>query len=205
MARSFRRRRRGSSGRKIRKTHWESFFLAVDVDVGTFNARDIVSVWAKWPAGEVDDSQSRYLTDYVTNQDETWTRVQMVRNVEVDSTGLGGGQVHYRCASGLIAFEAPDPENLELVTFADGDRVPNPLDGEHDWIWRNEENFMVSAGLFFSATRLNEMECQSRAMRKLSKGVGVLLLTSITRADGLDPSETGRIDLGGRALIKNAG
>jgi len=64
---------------------------------------------------------------------------------------------------------------------------------------------MVSAGLFFSATRLNEMECQSRAMRKLSKGVGVLLLTSITRADGLDPSGTGRIDLGGRALIKNAG
>lgn len=201
-ARRHRSSRRSSGTR--RKGHWESFFFSVDNAGNTWNGRDTITFWAKWPGHVVDDSQQTFPINWIPPQDETWTRVMCRPQVEADSTGLGGPILHYKIAMGLIAWQSTDPEDMNLVIFPDGDRAPNALDGTLDWIWRVEYVFVVKAGLGFSSTDPSDTISMSRAQRKLSDAWGVLACISAATADDDDITNDIAMDLTGRMFIKNA-
>jgi len=160
--RRFRARSRRAGGKK-RKTYWRGLqFAAQDANIdGALTA----SAWASWPAGYRDPQ-----SDELMPNDETWSRC------------LVGGIIEFQAASpplsllgpheavfGLIAWDTIHGEDFDSVIGFD---APNPCFSPGlDWIMRIPFTYSRDGTQLVIAA---DKWIESRAMRKLPPGTGVL-------------------------------
>jgi len=143
-----------------------------------------VSFWAKWPTASVDDSFETWPFVVVTPDDETVVRMQVNRDFYLAATT---GPQMVRIAWGIIKVMTPTPQDFDSTLFLVGDRTPNPLDGSLDWVWRDElQTVIPGTSLGSGVNRFglgpNDIQYQSRAMRKLSKFEGLLMVMAMDSA-----------------------
>lgn len=169
-----RRRSRRSSSSKVRKTHWEGGLFQGNLQFQTdlAGAYTWVSFWARWPSDFIEPSDATFPMP----SDETLVRsiVQIAMGTTADSI------VNF--VYGLIAFDGGrTPDFYETATFVQGSALvspPNPaVDYSEDWIIRQPIGLI---GLLGEATAEYSFPMQaptfveSRAMRKLPPGTGIL-------------------------------
>lgn len=167
-----RRHHRRSGSTRGRKVHWDFLsggVVGVALTDASAGGPESYSVWAKWPANRVD---TRFTPLVYELSDETLVRTLPATNLTIGA--MTGGAV---LSWGLIAWDSINPAAIDSVTSHNA--VPSANDGELDWLWRfpmpqgttlaGSKNFYFPA----DATYLN-----SRAMRKLPAGTGLLLVLS---------------------------
>lgn len=198
-------RRRGTRSRSNRrKVYWTgSNFVgqAQDLTIG-----DVASAWAKWPSGLFDPKiLNPQGSTQITPNDETWTRAVVQSTTQVPVQGALPQTLPMEVVVGLIAWDAAnqaDAESLELAitNIGDAGSAPSPtLRGDLDWIIRIPFCYIADNLFSFAAdaTFLN-----SRAMRKLPPGTGVLWCIAALQPLDLEASTRINWSLDVRALIK---
>lgn len=137
---------------------------------------EVLATWVRVPASQVDNANSSGIP-YVIPDDSTLVRTRSLFTFASDN---GGAQVIYPwiASAGLIAWDgtSDDPDELGVL--------PNPYwDQELDWIWRLDSP-QTAINLVGSNNGSDVDAYQSRAMRKLSAGTGLLWCFTIA-----DPAE----------------
>jgi len=199
---AFRRKsssRRRSSGSR-RRSHWETFFLTNDAS--TTVSDSVTTIWAKWPSGQIDDSDARYAQSYITKEDETLVRCIMGVDWFIPSTT---SKRIIDLAWGLVTLDTEQPIDYELVQFDNTSAIvpPNPLFTDTDWLWHHRVIPEVRPGIFASSGAMNDVHTVSRAMRKLPVGTGILACMAVRTFDD-EPVTDLYMGMWGRLLVKNA-
>jgi len=154
---------------------WAVHNLVMNVVPGT---SDFLSAWAVWPAGEIDP-----LTETVMPIDETLVRV--IDNFTCIWHGVAPtAETPIELTFGLIAFDGGSaPEAYEQILFSELDFgsigcPPHPvLEADDDWIIRLPFLFVADATIQQPAAG---PFIESKAMRKLPPGKGILAVVSAT-------------------------
>lgn len=169
-----------------RKYEWEWAGI-----FGTFNAVPDVTIatWARVPASKVDNANSSGIP-YVIPDDSTLIRTRCL----LQYSSSNGAQASYPwiASAGLIAWDGTTDDTNDLGI------IPSPYwDQDLDWIFRVDAPSVVRN----YAIRENTGDIdsyQSKAMRKLSAGTGLLFVWTYA-----DPLELGTIDNLGITLAVN--
>jgi len=144
------------------------------------------SFWALWPAGEKDP-----VDDEVRPVDETLIRY--VGNAQVQWAAVVPAPTEpVSLVLGLIAFDGGTyPEFYEAATFLEGTSLvapPNPiLEADDDWIIRMPYQFTNDGQIQNTG---DTTFLQSRAMRKLPPGTGILCVGAALSTVGPAPGST---------------
>jgi len=166
--RSFRSRSRAPK----RKLTWEWAGMFVN---GTILVDQVVATWIRVPAGYVDNANSAGIPIQMP-PDYTLVRSRILASL---ATNNGSAQATYPfiCCQGIIAWDGTTDDVNDIGV------IPSPYwDQELDWVWRNDIPLTVQNTALFSNTA--DLDAyQSKAMRKLSNGTG--LLYCFTLADPL--------------------
>jgi len=202
--RRFRKRSSGRSGAKRRKAFWGSnTFVGQNIDL---TIGDVASDWAKWPSGLFDpDKTNAQGSEQIVPNDETWTRAVVQSTTQVPVQGALPQTLPMQVVVGLIAWDAAnqaDALGLDSVVtnIASPGSAPSPtLRADLDWIIRIPFQYIADNLFSFAAdaTFLN-----SRAMRKLPPGTGVLWCVSALQPLDLGATTTINWSLDVRYLIK---
>lgn len=172
----FRRRTRGTTRR--RKTNWQLGFGA-SVGAQNFDTQSIQCHWAVYPIGMWDTSHQSFPGDTVANPLD----LTLVRSINkffawIQAPGSNPPDYTVWFGMGLIKWTHPDPSEIDGVSIFSNTVVPGPLSTPtFDWVWRaatftrvfGAVSAVVQTGPDFATE-------QSRAMRKLSQGEGLLQL-----------------------------
>jgi len=168
---------RRSSGRKARRSYWLGASLqavAVPMQPGSLGAGsptfgDVVTAWSAWPS----DTEN-YEGDI---QAADRTVVRTIINAQIKSPQRIGPTANdtLQACLGLIAWDHPDPVQLDGIQLGAG-VVPDPvLQPDADWLIR----------LPFCFAQFNQLQgpgdatfLVSRAMRKLPPMTGILAIFS---------------------------
>lgn len=204
---AFRRRRRSFGRRKggRRRSYWAGAAVWIDNAAlqntsnggGGFLAGEAFTWWVKWPAGQRSITDTISYPEEIEPIDETVVRTRSIFSCRASLNNLTEFQRHsYTIAFGIVAIDPGNAaEDLNGGAFAfnlDGSALPPfPLpmiDLGEDWIIRqigtgvqNDVIYQPSAG---------DLDAyQSRAMRKLSPGVGLLAVLMAS-----DPNEANSND-----------
>lgn len=174
MPRSRRSNRRGSRSRGSRRTFWTHSLVQVEgliYETDGANADyDWLSVWLRFPSGYEDLGASSPM-----GSDETLVRT--ISALTVAWTGAAATfETPMNACFGIIAFDGgKKPEFYDLATFdnqASFVAPPHPIvNASDDWILRIPFQFL-SDSTYGSVQA--ETFIQSRAMRKLPPGTGIL-------------------------------
>lgn len=171
------RRRVGHKGSR-RKMHWETGSQWSEVEADVSNATINIS-WAKWPSATIDDSSDVVPFDYLTQKDETLIRTHFSGFCYVDAPSLEARTVVL--GFGLVAWDSVNPENEHKQNYPAG-LYPSPIsDGALDWVHRKIVSGKVEGAVGFStdlvatSMDMSDLSLQSRAMRKLPPGTGLLM------------------------------
>lgn len=161
--------------------------------VVTLNTQQLISHWAKWPSGAVNDSREEVDFDFITEADETLVRTINSIRLQMDPPSLD--TINWSFGFGVIAWPTVQPTLFNLVTLDSNTELPGPLSSpEEDWVWRihgsgravGDVGFAIGAdvgnGDFLGMT--------SRAMRKLPIGTGLLQICEV-EAEGEGFETTG--------------
>jgi len=172
-------RRRRSATRNRRKSRWEGGFAFRDVAgsglaVPTIANSSVVDVaWARVPSGAFDTINNDKVLD-----DCTLYRSLNTGQFTLQKT-VASGHIEVILGMGVLAWDGID-DTAPVIT-----EVPLPVQGGGgDWIWtwtRPVQLVSVGAGGQFEFVNLvgpSEL-FQSRAMRKLSTNVGLLLVVEV--------------------------
>jgi len=175
--------RRTSSSKK-RKLEWQWAGLFAQ---GTFSVDDVVATWLRVPASRVDNANAAGIP-VVIEDDYTLIRSRIVYEAGYSNRTT---QANYPwiSASGAIAWEGTSDDTNDLGV------LPNPYwDQDLDWIWRSTgPHVNVNLPLTTNGGELDQY--QSKAMRKLSAGVGILFVFTYADPLGFLPGVTGTTDL----------
>lgn len=164
--RAFRTRARGPK----RKLTWEWAGLFGQFVGLTEN--DVVSTWVRVPAGYVDTANSAGIPVQI-EPDATLIRTRLLWTFSTDNAGV---QVTYPFAvcCGLIAWDGTTDDTNDIGL------LPHPYyDQELDWIFRSDgpEN---QQNIIRGGNGGGDVDAyQSKAMRKLSNGTGLLWVMAI--------------------------
>jgi len=170
-----RRKRRGSRS-SARKTHWtwqgqRTSGIELQTADEFSQPPEYVSVWMRWPSGFTDPQ-----TDHPMPSDETLVRTiqNVIIGVNLGSLITGAIPTLHACW-GLIAHDAGhDPTSYDGIVWNTTDigAPPHPiLDADMDWVHRVPAMFVADKTFQGPAV---ESFVQSRAMRKLPPGTGIL-------------------------------
>jgi len=171
------RRPRARNNASRRKLRWHPSQFAGDSVVfqAQPGASEWVSFWAKYPASEFDPDALAQDEPSVEPSDET-----LVRTLNQATVGWEGAVPGFESpttvAFGLIAFDGGQyPKNYDLGIFQEGVSLfapPSPiLEADDDWIIRLPFTFVADGQI---QNLGDQLYIQSRAMRKLPPGRGVL-------------------------------
>jgi len=173
-----RSRRRSVRGTR-RKTRWEGGFSFRDiagsgVAVPTVAESSVAdAVWARVPAGAFDTVNNDRVTD-----DCTLIRALNAGQWTLQKT-VASGHIEVMLGMGVLAWDGVDDQAPSIL------EVPLPVQGGGaDWIWhwvRPVQLVSVGAGGQFEFVNLvgPDKLWESRAMRKLSTNVGLLLVAEV--------------------------
>jgi len=190
--RSFRR----SSGVR-RKSRWESTYAGVplnsNVPVPTVALSSSVHcVWARVPAATYDN-----INGFIVEDDCTVYR--MFNTASFGITVTTDCSMDFTVGMGIIGWDSIDDVPPAVVD------TPFPVQsGGFDWLWRWTSSFQQLSGAGDVITAQNnygpELFVQSKAMRKLSAGTGLLLVAELfAHVDNMDAtygwSQNGRYAL----------
>lgn len=182
-------RGRSTSRRSGRKTRWDySLFQGlVAFDVVAAAPYTWVSSWMKWPADRIRVNDD----NFIEPSDETLVRSL----VKVGLTNLTNDTITGWCV-GLLAFDGGEyPEFYDKATFNTSALVapPHPItQADDDWILRYPIEFSVTSGLpAFTNVEPSPLWTESRAMRKLPPGTGILAVVGAinTLSGGAPPQQ----------------
>lgn len=174
-------RRRRSVGRRSprRKLEWQYGFGA-SVGAQSFGTQTLVSHWALWPVGLWDDTMQSFPGETVTNP----TDLTLVRSINdfyawIQNPGVGFDYtVHF--GMGLIKFAHPSPDIIDGAALLSNDQVPGPVSTPtFDWVWRLTQFTRVFGDVSATMFTADITSAQSRAMRKLSHGEGLLQILEL--------------------------
>lgn len=172
---AFRRKRLSRrSGRKSRMTHWHWTALrasGIVLETGENENFEYFSAWMRWPSGFVDPRN-----DHLMPSDETLVRTIQNVIIGVNPASLLPGYIPAMQACwGLIAFDGgrnPESFNNAVWNRTDDFAPPHPhADANEDWILRVPSIFIQDASFQGPG---EDIFIQSRAMRKLPPGTGIL-------------------------------
>lgn len=175
MARRFRRTFRKSS--KRRKTRWTESVLGAS---GSFANTGVITGWLAFPAGQYDTS---FVIPAFQPEDLTHVRSLFWRGLTTNNEPSVDRASSFNVSYGVLPFEAEDGnvyQNAFVATSGIGG-VPSPAQLTNwDWLWRHTDhgcthNFLGSITGPLVADSLNSFQSSSRAMRKLSHGMGLLM------------------------------
>lgn len=184
-----RRTFRRASGPK-RKMTWEWGGLYGRLNL---TENDIVASWVRVPAGYVDTANSAGIPIQI-EPDATLIRSRVITTIFASN---GGAQQDYpwTFSWGLIAWDGTSDDPADI-----GD-LPHPFyDQELDWIWRND--FAAVVENVFTNPGGDLDSYQSKAMRKLSNGTGLLLLGAIADPIGAQSEQFIDFNANFRGLFK---
>lgn len=152
---------------------------------------DIVTTWARVPAGYVDNNDTSGIPIKV---EPDWTLIRS-RCICQAFMSNGGAQATYpfSMSFGLIAWEG-------LGDFQPTESPHPYYDQELDWIWRSD--FAVTVQNIFSNPGGDVDSYQSKAMRKLSNGTGLLFCAALADPIGNLPDMTVTLNMNFRGLYK---
>jgi len=190
MARRFRRRKSRGTGRKARRIRWVDaswqFRVNLEADLGT--GVEWASFWAKWPASMAALSRSipPGEEEIATNEpvDETLVRTISYLQSLVTNPGTGGvPNEPVNFCFGLIPFDGGEyPSFFDFAVFQEGVSLvapPHPIfQADDDWIIRNPI-VLASELQVLDTGDGSELNIQSRAMRKLPAGKGILAVIGV--------------------------
>lgn len=190
-----RRRLRGVRTRgPRRKVSWEFAFVTAN-DL-LLNDGDKAAFWVRVPAGAV-DTNTVHGIDEVIVPDATLVRT---RHFIEHNSNNGGAQANqpWLSGSGIIAWDGLTDDPADL-----GDNLPHPIyDGELDWLYLNIGNSVV-ANIAASSNGGGDVDAyQSRAMRKLSNGTGLLWVFGYADPLGIVGNLSFDIAMHTRMLVK---
>jgi len=187
------RHRRHFASRRKRSVDWGGgYFWGQNVDFFDTTGINVANFWVLWPRGHPDPENG----DEIPEPDDTLVRC--LCNVSLRSDN-GATQIAapVRFAVGLIAFDAVNPVDLEVVA----DTYPNPLDQGDDWVWR--QTFLGHSENNLGVTNVDFAGSQSKAMRKFPANRGLLCVVSYDlQADNTNLLVSWNIDV--RCAVKKA-
>lgn len=178
-----------------RKYEWEwaGLFAQVNMVPG-----DIIATWARVPASKVDSANASGIP-YVIPDDYTLVRTRCLVEFSSDN---GSAQARYPwiVAAGLIAWDGVNDDTADIGL------LPNPYwDQDLDWIWQ-AIGPQVNVNLAIAGNGGSDKDAyESKAMRKLSAGTGLLWVFTI--ADPLNDDAIAvnmQIAMNCRMLFKEA-
>jgi len=172
-----RRRSRGRGGQK-RKMTWTWAGLYANQS-NPITEDFIFATWARVPAGYVDNADTSGIPIKI---EPDWTLVRSRCICAVFSNNQGAQVVYpWTFSFGLIAWDGISDDTDDLGF------IPHPYyDQELDWIWRNDFA-ATSQNVFTTAVGGDKDSYESRAMRKLSNGTGLLFVSAIADPVGALP------------------
>jgi len=164
-------RRHSASPR--RKVEWGHFDVRSEGGPLNLFDGDIITAWAKWPSGFVDTNFVELPTE---EKDDTLVRAMWWPYLI--QTAIPASVTFFHL--GLIAWDTSNPADFDRQVINAGE-APDPFFGGYDWILRKD---YIMAGdstgadfSFFYPTV--DFDMQSRAMRKLPVGTGILFCLSV--------------------------
>lgn len=161
-----------------RKSNW---YVGYGSSIGTTNflTSTIFAHWAIFPINRLDTSNQQFAADVIPNPGDL-TLVRSISNVyawiQDPDSSFGDGDFNVILAYGLIKWSTANASAIDGSNFVSGDQVPGPFtDATMDWVYRWQQTTRsfgaVSQEVFTGSDFLGQ---QSRAMRKLSDGEGIL-------------------------------
>jgi len=170
---------------------WE--WAGLYVNGFTANESLVFATWARVPSGYVDNANSAGIPVQIA-PDATLIRSRCIATVFASN---GGAQIAYpwTMSFGLIAWDgtSDDPTNIGII--------PHPYyDQELDWVWRSD--FAATVENVFSNPGGDLDSYQSKAMRKMSNGTGLLMVAALADPVGDGISLTLQINMNFRGLYK---
>jgi len=164
------RGRRGSSAKRRSVDWYHAEFHGLNIQFGSVTGEELTgSFWALYPASIPDPLNE----DFAREPDCTLVRTFSTLVLSTKNNDAGNDQVQepVRAAAGLIAWDSIDPVDNIL-----SDQFPNPLDGSHDWLWRDV--FCSNFTNTINAGPGDYLFQNSKGQRKLPKNTGVLACVS---------------------------
>jgi len=190
-------RRSHGSGKSRRKVDWET--ARIGTDAATTMTDGLVGVgWARWPAG-----LTNFFTDplapIVLPPDATLVRTLVKAGAFVSADPTQNGFLTF----GICPYESQEPDFLENGFFPPGS-IPDPFYAGNDWIITVQFPVNVAtAGVHFAYFNgMNDKEFESRAMRKLPAGTGLLMAWSWNTLEGSGESVAVSLAASCRLAIK---
>lgn len=148
------------------------------LSAGALPNNAVATGWLAFPAGEYDFS---FTPPAFQPEDLTHVRSIINRGFACANSPSNDRASSFSIAVGILPFDAQDGnayQNVLISTTGIGS-VPNPAsNSSFDWIWLQRDcvpghQFTGQIANFVSDA-LNDVQCQTRAMRKLSHGTGLL-------------------------------
>lgn len=185
-----RRFTRSRSGPKRKMDwHWAGLYMTPD----TIDENDVIATWARVPAGYVDNANSAGIPVQIA-PDATLIRSRVIATC---STNNGGAQSTYpfTVSFGLIAWDGTSDDTADIGI------IPHPYyDQDLDWIWR--QDYASNVLNTFSNPPADLDGYQSKAMRKLSTGTGLLMCAALADPIGFQGAVIIGLNMNFRGLFK---
>jgi len=210
--RRFHRSRRTSRS-KGRKLIWDGVQVMGPVELGGLGNEQQYLFWTKWPAGarETLDETGINRSGELLSLDETLVRTRVIWNFAV-ATDIAPSV--YNIALGITTWENNEPEIYDNIVQSGGgflggpNQNPDPIvDLGEDWVFRSTVGYtpnVPNVETFFSTGGADVDSYQSRAMRKLSAGKGLICVVSATGdTASMDSVLNFRMQLEVRQLFKS--
>jgi len=210
--RRFRRSRGRSSSKTRRRVSWNGVWANGDVDLGSQGNDQQYLIWTKWPAGLVETTSETGIerSGLIQPIEETVVKTKVLLSAVV-TPDTGFSPHTATLCFGITAIENQVPAIFDNVVQTGGgpggpNFNPDPaFDLGEDWLYRLTYglNFGSGSGSFFASIGPNYREqWESRAMRKLRPGMGLLAVMSM-KASLPDQSYVVSFSLDVRHLFKS--
>jgi len=157
-----------------RAVNWFGGFQGSITDI-EFAAQEVAISWAYWPAGV---PNFNFTPPVVNPPDQTLVRTLTKLNAIAKSPGQSCGALTF----GICTFDAANPEDYEGVIVGPG-IVPDSFYTNQDWVIRVTMAVPSFDSDFLGFFQTLDKEFESRAMRKLPPGTGLLACLSWNPVD----------------------
>jgi len=168
-------RRRSVRSSARRAVNWQGGWITSN-SPQVFNHGDVAVFWSYWPAGQPDFT---FDPPFVNEPDQTVIRTLVKFNLIDNTPAVPSGFWTF----GITPFDAVNPESYDVVHVGPG-IVPDPFYPGEDWMIRIQYASPTFDSDFLGHFQTVESDVQSRAMRKLPPGTGLLGCLSWNAGDG---------------------